>query len=480
MSRLIALEDNFRPIRYDDTIILFDNKTAQEYFLNEEQLELLLMLDGRFHHQQIIEQYAPEAQNSVKEFITDLYHLGALKNVNPRTTRQFPKEWVTPYLESVLLDITSMCNMQCVHCYVSQYTRGNKGNDLTFPQVERLIKDLAKMNVRDIALTGGEPMLRNDIKDIIWCIIENNIRLGSFFTNGSQIDEHFVAFISGLPQFTRVYISLDGPTPKLHEVIRGKNEHGSKVIFDATIRAIRLFAEAGVRVTINTCLHNANLPHLVEMYNLLKNLGVTQWRIAVPKPIGRYTEHAELRPSWEKVLFFYEKLLDIHLSDVSITEVGFSAPLEVELEMLFRTEMVSDVVKRYRQDEVACFYHRNRCSIKANGDATPCGYFDYIVAGNVKKQGIREIWLSEQLQATKKIKMSEVTGCHDCEWVEVCGTGCRAIAHRLTGDILEKDDYACAQVKTFNGLILPLLFAKYGFELITTHHSGDFYAEGVK
>lgn len=133
------------------------------------------------------------------------------------------------------------------------------------------------------------------------------------------------------------------------------------------------------------------------------------------------------------------------------------------------------MVKCYLPNEVACFYHRNRCSIKANRDVTPCGYFGYIVAGNVKTQPIRDIWLSEKLQAIKKIKLSEITGCQECEMIEICDTGCRAIAHRLTGDVLGKDEYACAQVKTFNRLILPHLFAKYGFKLTTTHHSGDFY-----
>lgn len=476
MNGSIVLKKNFRPIHYDTAIVLFNNITAQEYLLNEEQLELLLMLNGRFHRQQILEQYAPDAQNNVEEFLDGLYRLDALEEVNAGAVRQFPQEWVTPYLESILLDITSLCNLQCVHCYVSQYTHGNKGEDLTFPQVEKLIYDLASMNVRDVAITGGEPTLRKDIKDIILCVVGNNIRLGSFFTNGLQVDEQFAAFILGLPQFTRVYISLDGPTPELHEVIRGQSVRGSQVFFDAAIRAIRLFVESGVRVTVNTCLHSGNLIHLLEMYDLLKKLGVTQWRMAVPKPIGRYTEHAELRPSWDQVLAAYEKLLDVHLSEINITKEGFSTPLEVELEMLFRTEMVSDAVKRYRQDEVACFYHRNRCSIKANGDVTPCGYFDYIVAGNVKTYPIREIWLSERLQATKRIKLGEVTGCQECEMLEICGTGCRAIAHRLTGNMLEKDEYACAQVKSFNRLILPRLLTKHGFELTTTHHSGDFYA----
>lgn len=89
--------------------------------------------------------------------------------------------------------------------------------------------------------------------------------------------------------------------------------------------------------SVNTCLHSGNLFHLLDMYGLLKKFGVTQWRMAVPKPIGRYTEHVELRPSWDLVLAAYKKLLDVHLSEVRVTENGFSSPLEIELEMLFRT-----------------------------------------------------------------------------------------------------------------------------------------------
>ncbi|MFA5868067.1 MAG: radical SAM protein [Actinomycetota bacterium] len=477
MAEYLRLHNNFRVLKYDTYLCLFNNKTAAEFLLDREQAELIYLLDGTRTTDNVLSEFDKESQETVRTFVSKLSSEGCLESIANPQKRIIDLPLVQPYLEGVLFDITSLCNLRCHHCYVSDFYKEKRGKDLSLDEIYGVLDDLAAMNVRDVAVTGGEPILRDDIRKIIEGIVARNMRLGSFFTNGLEIEKDFVSFISSLPQFTRIYISLDGLTPYSHSMIRG-GDVNSNVTHAAAIRAIEMFASAGVPVTINTSLHQKNLSELPAMYQLLKRMNVSQWRIAVPKPIGRYKEtQPELKPQWDNVLAAYAALLDIHLQDVSVSNEGFTSPIEVEFELLFRTEIVYKKIKFYQPGDIACLYHKNRCSIKANGDVTPCGYFDYIVAGNIRETPIQQIWISNKMQSVKTMKIAEVSECKDCPSLAICGTGCRAVAHRLTGDIRAKDEYACAQVIKFHKEVVTPLFEKYGFSVRGSAEVEDIFTD---
>lgn len=461
-KKFIRLADRYRPIRYhDDYIALFDIATNNEFHLDKEQLQLIMQLDGTKSLSEILSGYDRSSRCHVRNFMKDLADSGLTEQTEEPRLRAFPKDWVEPYLEGLLLDVTSLCNLSCAHCYVSNFAAGKKGDDLSLDELLRVFDDLSAMNVRDVTVTGGEPLVRPDIRQIITGLVERSISVGSFFTNGLGVTEDFVDFLSAIPHPPRIYISLDGLTPATNALIRGSS-HSPEQLFQGAIDAMRLFRSRGFRTVVNTCLHPHNLAEIPGMYELLKSLDINQWRMAVPKPIGKFEEgQTTLKPDWPAVLDMYEKLLDLHLADVRLTKDGPKWPLLLELEMLFRSDMLNKPVKLYRPDEVACFYHRHRCSLKANGDVISCGYFEHKVAGNVRQKSFREIWLSPAMQEIKMMKISEVPDCQDCEVLEVCGTGCRAIAQILRGDDRAKDDYCCAVVPEFHKRILPALLDKH-------------------
>jgi radical SAM protein with 4Fe4S-binding SPASM domain len=364
--------------------------------------------------------------------------------------------------------------LRCSHCYVSEFYRENKGNDLTLGEICRVLDDLAAMNVRDVTITGGEPILRPDIYQIMDEILARGIRMGSFFTNGLAINDVFIKALVEKPQFTSVYVSLDGLTPETNCVIRG-SANSAMANFQKTVATLRCLVKAGVFISVNTALHRQNLPELLDMYQMLKEIGVTQWRLAVPKPLGKYQEtQINLQPDWEDVLQAYEQLIDAHLAEVVYRADGFDAPIRLEIELLFRTDMFSRVIKLYQGSDVACFYHRHRCSIKANGDVLPCGYFDNMPVGNVKNQSMRDSWLGDKMQSIKILRIKDMPACADCPVVRFCATGCRALACKQHGNYLAKDDYACAQAIRYYQEILPRLMNKHRLELKTTLSATDF------
>lgn len=477
MEGYVSLAEYVKLIESDEANFIVDNRDGREFQVNEEQYELLSQLDGKRRFDEVLSVYAEGDRRIVRDYIQNLSNEGLVKFYPSEKVGVSRKnsEKIHPYLSGVLFDVTSLCNLHCGHCYVGNYYQERKGNDLEFHEIEAVLDELQAMNIRDITITGGEALLRSDIHDIISGIMRRNIRLASFFTNGIALTSSFADFLAELPQRVRVYVSLDGATSHSHELIRGRDSAGQET-FQSVLRAINLLVERNIVVTVNTCLHEGNYSELSDMYAMLKTLGVKHWRMAVPKPIGRHQDGWKTTyPNWKNILDAYSTVLDKHLQDVLISDEIYFSPIELEIELLFRTEMVSKVVKLYQSGDTACAYHSDRCAIKANGDVITCGYFDYLVAGNVRKQSFRDIWQSREMQDVKTMKVADVSDCVGCEYLEQCGTGCRAIAHRTENAISAKDPYACALVIPFHREIFPRLMEKYKLSINTTRENFQHY-----
>lgn len=121
------------------------------------------------------------------------------------------------------------------------------GADLTFAKWLEIFDQMVDMNVRDVTITGGEPILKNDIKQIIDALVERNIFVGAFFTNGLAITNKFVDYLLSLPHPPKIYISLDGLTPLSNATIRGTS-HYPEVLFNKVVETIRLLKRRGLKV----------------------------------------------------------------------------------------------------------------------------------------------------------------------------------------------------------------------------------------
>lgn len=470
----LKLKRNFKPIAHEDYYELVDNNTVNEYSLNEEQYQIILLLDGTKTEKQILAQYDQKSQPVVIKFFKKMKAIGALEDLISSDKRVILRNIVSPYLEAVLWDITSFCNLQCPHCYVSDYYCEQKGKDLSTKEIFQVIDEMDLMNVRDVSITGGEPLVRKDINKIITKISKSNIRFASLFTNGFAVTQKFVDFLAPqVGQEFRVRHSLDGSSPESNACLRGK-QINSYLLFEKMVNSIKMFVDAGIFVSVGTGIHCDNVHELVQMYSFMKDLGVAQWRLAIPKPMGRFKSNSKNLSAESKDIFKeLEKLIDIHLSEVKIKQGKLIAPISIEIEQVFRTELLVKTMNTFCKNDIACFYHKNRCSIKANGDIIPCGYFDGVIAGNVKKDSLQKSWESSTMQDIKQLKVDAIEECRDCELLSLCGTGCRAMIFRETGLFTKKDTAACDRITFFKSVIIPL-FNKHGFVLNLSNGCAEF------
>lgn len=132
--------------------------------------------------------------------------------------------------------------------------------------------------------------------------------------------------------------------------------------------------------------------------------------------------------------------------------------MEVQIESFFQTEMIKrGEATIFDQDSLCCEYKQGTLAIKPNGDVTPCTSYTDLVIGNVRTRPLREIWQSRQMQMVKNIPVCMIPECAKCEYMYLCGGGCRKIAFSSTDSLYAKDDSICHIYRFFHERVMPLL-----------------------
>lgn len=139
--------------------------------------------------------------------------------------------------------ITARCNLRCKHCNAWNL----KGEELETAQIIHVIEELSRMGTRKIQLTGGEPLLRDDIGQILDFCRKKGINT-SINSNGMLVAKR----IDALSNLGLLCLSLDGPQP-IHDLLRGEGS------YDGVIRAAHIARDKHMRLRFVTVLSRSNL-----------------------------------------------------------------------------------------------------------------------------------------------------------------------------------------------------------------------------
>lgn len=170
----------------------------------------------------------------------------------------------TGYPYHVVWEVTTRCNLNCIHCYASSVASTQM--ELSTAEGKRLLDQIAILDeFRMIVITGGEPLLRNDIFELI----EYAGKLGFhiiFSTNGTLLTPEIAKDLAklGVVNFS---ISLDGHTGACHESIR--RQPGC---FQSAMDGIRAAAQTGVCLQVNFTAMQQNLPEFPGLIDLAEEL----------------------------------------------------------------------------------------------------------------------------------------------------------------------------------------------------------------
>ena len=355
-----------------------------------------------------------------------------------------------PHLSDVLVEVTGFCNLKCAHCFNSAFNNSESiASEMTREQLLGLVDELDRMNVRRIQLSGGEPMLRDDLWEVVDEIDRHKMFLDVISTNATAITEKNVERIARrFSEHGALYISMDGVTAPAYEALRGAK------MFPKFDRAIRLLDAHGCRIFINTMAVRTNLDEMDALYDwMASHPSVKGWRIGLPKVLGRYHEfHETLEVEFSEVITVFKRLLDRWLAD--------RPSFRLELSDFFRTDSLETELEDHQADDNPCKYALSNLSIKPDGTAVFCASLEIhepAVLGNVVREGLAGVWYGARHRVFRSARLSDLTECASCRYVRLCGGGCRSNALLSYGDIRARDPRACVAMEMLEREIVPAL-----------------------
>ena len=327
----------------------------------------------------------------------------------------------------VALELTGSCNLRCKHCRASA-ARERDPDELTTEEVKKVIADIASFSKPIMILTGGEPLLREDIYELARFTAKQGLRpvLG---TNGTLIDDRVAEKLKEAG-IKRVSISIDCAYAGEHDAFRGVEG-----AYEKALKGIEACKKAGLEFQVNTTVTRRNLPEIKEIHSITKKLGAVAHHLflLVPTGRGKALEAEEIPPEdYEKVLnWMYEA------KDKGIYMRATCAPhyVRVAYQRGDRPE------RRHGMDATmgGCMAGRTFAFVSRKGEVNPCGYLP-LKAGNVREQSFREIWENSELFNNLRSREDLRGKCGECEYRFACG-GCRARAYARYGDYMEEEPY---------------------------------------
>ncbi len=331
----------------------------------------------------------------------------------------------------VAWEITRNCNLSCVHCRAAA-TCGPYEGELDTKAAFTLLDQIAKVGSPIVILTGGEPMMRDDIYDVASYGDSKGLRMvmapnGTLITKESA--EKLVA--SGIK---RISISLDGANKETHDNFRKVDG-----AFKSALQGIEFANNAGLEFQINTTITTENLDEIERIQELAIKLGAVAHHIFLLVPTGRGKYIIDKGISADE----YETTLNWFYDQQDASAMQLKATCAPHYYRILRQRAKEDGKKvtfdTHGLDAVTrgCLGGTSFCFISHVGMVKPCGFLD-VPCGDITKEPFDKVWKESKVFNDLR-DFSKLEGkCGRCEYKRVCG-GCRARAFEATGSYMAEE-----------------------------------------
>ncbi len=310
---------------------------------------------------------------------------------------------------------TNACNARCVHC--STEAAKALPNELSTEEAKNMFRELATLGVFDIAVSGGEPLVRKDIMEVLEYAADLGLKIG-IGSNGSTVTKAKVKQLKEIG-IDRLQISIDG-TEKTHDLARRWDG-----LYKRSVNAIRLGVEGGMKVHVCMTLHRLNYNEVDDVIDNCLEWGVSRFNLSRFVPTGRGTKFLDLpNDIWKETIENFE-------------ERKRSLKGQMEFSTHLAQQILSDPSLSCSGGFIGCQAGIGQACIGPTGAVSPCVMLPVSV-GNIRRSSFQNIWTkSEELKLLRD--RNNLKGeCGTCFMKEKCG-GCRAVAFAYTQDILATD-----------------------------------------
>jgi len=340
----------------------------------------------------------------------------------------------------VVWNCTRRCNLRCVHCYSRSEDKAYAG-ELSTAEARTMLEDLAAFGVPVVLFSGGEPLTRPDLFELI----ERAVGLGMravLSTNGTLITPDVAARLRDL-KLSYVGVSLDGLGP-VNDKFRGVAG-----AFDWALAGIRNCRAAGIKVGLRFTITRRNAGEIDGIFDLVRREDIPRvcfYHLVyagrgsklMAEDLDRDAARAAVDRIIDRTAAMHHEGRPVEVLTVDNHADGPYLYERLRRENSPRAAAVLELLRMNRGNAsglgIGC--------ISWDGQVHADQFWRHVSFGNVRERPFSAIWTdtSNELMAKLKDKRPHVKGrCAACRYLDICGGNLRVRAEAATGDLWAPD-----------------------------------------
>ncbi|MCL4325681.1 MAG: TIGR04053 family radical SAM/SPASM domain-containing protein [Candidatus Thermoplasmatota archaeon] len=348
----------------------------------------------------------------------------------------------------IFIEITKACLLSCKHCR-AKAIRKRSNEELTLDQITLLIDQIRAFEkpYPIVIITGGDPLMRSDIFDIIQKFTDSGIKTFIAFSGTKLADENAIKKFKTI-NITGLSVSIDGSNAEIHDEFRGV-----KGTYDISMNILENCNKEQLNYQINTTVWKGNLYDLPALLKLVTGIKANRWDLFFLIKTGRAKGEYSINPEEAEDVLKWLALIDKKIPmSIKVTEAPFYNRVKmmnaVNGGALFNY-LCSQTREIINGNEIKNLYvtkdsknlgvvdGRGIIFISNTGEVYPSGFLP-VSSGNIKNINLTDIYNHSEPFLSIKSPVKLKGKCSRCEYKEICG-GSRARAYAEFGDYLESD-----------------------------------------
>lgn len=368
----------------------------------------------------------------------------------------------TPFL--AIWEVTQSCDLACKHCRAAAQPIAHP-DQLTTEEGKKLIDQIAEMQVPIFVFTGGDPLKRADVYELIRYAASREVKV-AVTPSATPLLTREAMFKMKEAGVVRLGISLDGSTAEIHDAFRGFPGAWAR-----TIQAVEWANEAGLPIQVHTTISRHNARDLDNLCALFERLAIVMWNVFFLVPVGRgqlgdllsgeefeqvfgkiyeLSQRVTFQIKTTEAMHYRRYLLEHNLEERRLGHGsghpgGRPAEYEAGAPKADAQQRNRGWATRRVNDGKGFMF------ISHVGNVYPSGFLP-IQAGNIRETPLKDIYrdapIFKALRDTSRLEGK----CGACEYKEICG-GSRARAYALTGDALAQEPCCIYQPRNWTARV---------------------------